>query len=241
MYEERIQIAVDGPRLWQAMLTVVFLTFGTLGYWLYGNNTKSVITLNVQGMWGILVKCLLCLVIALSFPLQFMPAGHVLKMFSEHPLFLRAAGAVLDTELVRTRLPAASGLSVEQTSAYGWAGLKALAVFGAGTVAILFPHFGHMISLLGSVTFSIITFIVPPGLYMTSMRGELSWRTVATCTAVIAFGLTVMVIGLATNIASVQALGNTFEQAPPTPHSAAVRQAQHIYRGEGRLPLPPLA
>mmetsp|Transcript_4857 Transcript_4857/g.15105 ORF Transcript_4857/g.15105 Transcript_4857/m.15105 type:complete len:325 (-) Transcript_4857:1434-2408(-) len=109
----------------QAMLTVVFLTFGTLGYWLYGNNTKSVITLNVQGMWGILVKCLLCLVIALSFPLQFMPAGHVLKMFSEHPLFLRAAGAVLDTELVRTRLPAASGLSVEQTSAYGWAGLKA--------------------------------------------------------------------------------------------------------------------
>mmetsp|Transcript_4848 Transcript_4848/g.15044 ORF Transcript_4848/g.15044 Transcript_4848/m.15044 type:complete len:101 (-) Transcript_4848:1822-2124(-) len=28
-------------------------------------------------MWGILVKCLLCLVIALSFPLQFMPAGHV--------------------------------------------------------------------------------------------------------------------------------------------------------------------
>mmetsp|Transcript_4855 Transcript_4855/g.15084 ORF Transcript_4855/g.15084 Transcript_4855/m.15084 type:complete len:302 (-) Transcript_4855:1234-2139(-) len=154
----------------QAMLTVVFLTFGTLGYWLYGNNTKSVITLNVQGMWGILVKCLLCLVIALSFPLQFMPAGHVLKMFSEHPLFLRAAGAVLDTELVRTRLPAASGLSVEQTSAYGWAGLKALAVFGAGTVAILFPHFGHMISLLGSVTFSIITFIVPPGLYMTSMR-----------------------------------------------------------------------
>ena len=32
--------------------------------------------MRVQGLWGIVVKCLLCLVIALSFPLQFMPAGQ---------------------------------------------------------------------------------------------------------------------------------------------------------------------
>ncbi len=38
----------------------------------------------------------------------------------------------------------------------------------------------------------------------------------------------------------VQALGNTMEEAPPTPQSAAVQQAQSIFRGlPSSLSLPP--
>lgn len=47
-----------------------------------------------------------------------------------------------------------------------------LGVFLTGAVAVSVPHFGHVLSLMGSVTFSTIAFVVPPVLYLRARQGE---------------------------------------------------------------------
>ena len=66
-------------RSMSAVVTLMVI-FGTMGYWLFGAHTKSVISLNTQGMVGSVVKMLLCMVICLSYPLQFMPLTQIFNM-----------------------------------------------------------------------------------------------------------------------------------------------------------------
>lgn len=56
---------------------------------LYGASVQSVISLNTQGTWGVVVKVLLCLVISLSYPLQFLPVSQILEMLAEGDFFSR--------------------------------------------------------------------------------------------------------------------------------------------------------
>ncbi|EKX44947.1 hypothetical protein GUITHDRAFT_39743, partial [Guillardia theta CCMP2712] len=156
---ERFETAFDRA---QICLVSCFLAFGVMGYWLYGDNTKSVIVLNVLGTTGLMVKALLCLVISLSYPLQFMPAGEWKEKF--------------------------------------WMVLKVCAVLGGAWVAIIFPHFGHFLSILGSITFSLITFFLPPLFYLQTFHWQVSNRMLAACLLTSCFGVAVTCVGLWSNL-----------------------------------------
>uniref|UniRef100_A0A7S4KZA6 Amino acid transporter transmembrane domain-containing protein n=1 Tax=Guillardia theta TaxID=55529 RepID=A0A7S4KZA6_GUITH len=221
---ERFETAFDRA---QICLVSCFLAFGVMGYWLYGDNTKSVIVLNVLGTTGLMVKALLCLVISLSYPLQFMPAGEVLKAISESSI----SRSIYDAVTLRYF----HDMSYLEWKEKFWMVLKVCAVLGGAWVAIIFPHFGHFLSILGSITFSLITFFLPPLFYLQTFHWQVSNRMLAACLLTSCFGVAVTCVGLWSNLLATSHLQG-IEHSPPNPTSPEFQQARKVYKvAEGQI------
>lgn len=207
-------------------VAIVMVVFGSMGYWLFGAHTKSVISLNTEGLWGALVKILLCLVISLSYPLQFMPVSQIFNMVAESDLVGRLHSASW------------SQLSREEFVTRVKTGLKMSGVALGCLVTVLFPHFGHILSILGSVLFSWVVYLCPTIMYFTSPKGDQLQRTTSKdvlCWAIIIFGLSIMSLGLWSNFVHVEQKGVyhhhfKIEAAPPKVDSPKVKAAQKIFK-----------
>mmetsp|Transcript_26551 Transcript_26551/g.61629 ORF Transcript_26551/g.61629 Transcript_26551/m.61629 type:complete len:592 (-) Transcript_26551:5-1780(-) len=213
-------------------VTMVMIVFGTMSYWLYGAHTKSVISLNTEGMTGALVKSLLCMVICLSYPLQYLPVSQILDMIGDSDVVNRVYIKIP----TRLHLSGVLGRTREDFSRRVKQVLKICGVIVGSVVTVIFPHFGHVLSILGSVLFSYVVYICPSLLYLVAKRGEVSRSMKMACCFTVCFGFTVMALGLWSNIVHVQHKGVYYphamkiEQAPPKVGSRKAKQEQHIFK-----------
>eukprot|EP00286_Rhodomonas_abbreviata_P020766 CAMPEP_0181293090 /NCGR_PEP_ID=MMETSP1101-20121128/2874_1 /TAXON_ID=46948 /ORGANISM="Rhodomonas abbreviata, Strain Caron Lab Isolate" /LENGTH=521 /DNA_ID=CAMNT_0023397643 /DNA_START=92 /DNA_END=1654 /DNA_ORIENTATION=+ len=210
----------------QFLITTVFIFFGTMGYWLYGNNTKSVITLNIPGTWGIVIKMLMVIVIFLSYPLQFMPVVEICKKWADGTgfdmLYNRTPPFVKDKGyLGRTKADFSERVKFC---------LTIMGVLTTGIVAISIPHFGHVLSILGSVTFSAVTFVIPPILFLRAKQGEHTVQMVMLCCFIVSMGFCITGLGLWSNVSTASVWKHKFEKSPPRVGSHEVTQAHDMYK-----------
>ncbi|KAJ1486712.1 transmembrane amino acid transporter protein-domain-containing protein, partial [Baffinella frigidus] len=80
-----------------------------------------------------------------------------------------------------------------------WVFLKIVACGVAGVIAVLMPHFGHVLSIVGSVSFSMVTFMFPPLMYLRSRQGSHTAQMVILCCLIVLFGCLVTTVGLWSN------------------------------------------
>jgi len=116
--------------------------------------------------------------------------------------------------------------------------MKMMGVTVGCIVTVLFPHFGHILSILGSVLFSWVVYLSPCLMYFTAYKSSDGSRTrskVILCSATIVFGFGIMALGLWSNFVHVEQKGVyhhhfEIEKAPPKVGSRKVKQAQHIFK-----------
>ena len=214
----------------QGLLFLVFTGFGTVCYWLYGNNTRSVVTLNVQGHVGLVVKMLLVMVIFCSYPLQYVPISQLAHMSLSNGRVQRWIArffAALPVWMVAANV---LGKSEVELTARLWGFLKMLGVAACGAVAIAVPHFGHMLSLMGCCTFSCVTFMLPPLMFLKSRQGRHQFQHVIACCLLLLFGASVTTVGLYGNLTSETVYHHKIESSPPLVGSTEAKEAQAVYK-----------
>ena len=213
----------------QSLLASVFIVFGCMGYWLYGNNTRSVVTLNCPGMAGLVVKMLMVMVIFCSYPLQFVPIAQVANTFVHSDSVQRRLGRVQGALPQWLLLQNLLGKNQAELSMRCMGALKIVGVIFTGVVATLVPHFGHVLSLMGCCTFSAITFVLPPVMFLKSRQGQHQFQNVILCCCLMLFGLIVTVVGLYGNITSRTVWHHKIEKAPPLAGSVEAKRARAVY------------
>lgn len=211
----------------QSLLAAVFVVFGCTAYWLYGNNTRSVVTLNCPGTVGLVVKMLLVMVIFCSFPLQFVPVGQVTQTFVNSESLQRRIGRL------HAALPQWAGVFFGKKqidlSNRVMGALKIVCVIITGIVAVLVPHFGHVLSLMGCCVFSTITYVLPPVMFLKSRQGQHQFQHVIMCCLLMMFGLCVTFVGLYGNIMSKTVWHHKIEKAPPLAGSEEAKRARAVF------------
>jgi amino acid permease len=214
----------------QMLLTIVFMLFGTGGYWLYGNNTRSVVTLNVPGFQGVTVKMLMVAVIFCSYPLQFVPIAQVAQSYVQgdavQRVLVRLWGALPEWVVTANIF----GKNQLDFSLRVWGMTKIVAVIFTGVIAAAVPHFGHVLSLMGCCTFSTITFVLPPVMFLMSRQGQHQFQNVIMCCMLMLFGALVTTVGLYGNMTSETVWHHNIEKAPPLVGSAEAKQARAVFK-----------
>ncbi|XP_030069255.1 proton-coupled amino acid transporter 1-like [Microcaecilia unicolor] len=120
------------------LVTVLYVSLGTLGYLRFRDKVMSSITLSLPNCWLYQsVKLLYCFAVFISYALQFYVAAEIIIPIA--------------TSRVQERFTKAVQLS-----------LRVLMVFFTGTVAVFVPHLDIVISLVGSAGSNVLTLIIPP-------------------------------------------------------------------------------
>lgn len=127
------------------IMTVLFLSFGTIGYCGYGENVnESGITLNLPpGSIGT-IATQVCLIIAIfaTYPVQMFPVIAIL----EGLVFSKVNG-----------LKGLTGMKLEMSRNV----LRSLLVIITTIIAISIPYFSLFVSLVGALGSSVLAFILP--------------------------------------------------------------------------------
>ena len=151
------------------LVTVIYLSFGLVGYLAWQDDTKGIITLNLSHGYGsTFVKLLLCCGLLFTFPIMIFPVSQLLDDLLLDPVHER-----FETKQNFVRI-----------------GLVML----AGIVALSVPDFGLFISLVGSSCCSILAFIMPAWIHFTICREDISSVAIAIDWFIVAFGIFAAVI-----------------------------------------------
>ncbi|GLD99799.1 hypothetical protein PINS_up008527 [Pythium insidiosum] len=123
-----------------ALIATLYGSFGVCGYVAFGDATRDVITLNIDGHGGVatVVKLCLCAGLLCACPVMLFPVFEVLQP---------ACGA-RDS----SRLPVLA--------------VRTLTVVAVAGVAGMAPSFGHFISFIGSTCCSFLGFVLPVVFYL---------------------------------------------------------------------------
>ncbi|KAJ2846387.1 hypothetical protein IWW36_004376 [Coemansia brasiliensis] len=186
-----VEASMRRPKRWGAVVgsamgtvTSIYLIVGTVGYWAFGDQTKSPFFDNLP---------------------QNAATSAARILISLHVIFaapIIAASFALEIEL-------ALGITRERL---GWWKELALRVlirtvfFGAMTgIALAIPYFGDVMSLVGAFSTSLLLCVIPAGCYV-KLRGwrQISWAMRIACTAVAAVGIYACVLGAKSAIEDLQ-------------------------------------
>jgi proton-coupled amino acid transporter len=164
-------------------ITILMVSFGTAGYFAFGDATAAPITLNLQGEWASFVKLALCLALYLTYPIMMFPVSDVLE----------------------TSLGIASTSKPHQPHAWSVSSvvLRASVVACTTLVAYAVPDFGKFLGLVGSSICTILGFILPCYFHLRLFKAKLGWLEWFMDVGLIAFGV---VFGIMGTIESVQKL-----------------------------------
>jgi len=143
-----------------AGITLLMATFGTAGYFGFGDNTQAPITLNLVGSWANFVKCALCIALYLTYPIMMFPVSHVMEDMC---------------------------LNDEQKPSILF---RTCVVILTAFVAYAIPDFGKFLGLVGSSICVILGFILPCVIHLLLFDfQELSYWEVLIDISLISFGL----------------------------------------------------
>mmetsp|Transcript_18005 Transcript_18005/g.35447 ORF Transcript_18005/g.35447 Transcript_18005/m.35447 type:complete len:550 (-) Transcript_18005:351-2000(-) len=151
-----------------AMVTSVYIVFGSLGYIAYADSTKEIITLNLgDGIPTKIVKVALSTGLFFTFPLMMLPVYTIIE-----------SSSVL------------SGRSQWVKSL-----VRVIVVFGAVFIAIGIPNFGDFISLVGAGACALLALILPAYFHLKLYGDQISKFAAAVDIFVIIVGSILGVIG----------------------------------------------
>ncbi len=156
-----------------AVVTVVYIGFGTVNFWLYGDSAQAVISCVVNGPLGDAVKAALIIQLTFALPLN------------THPIWTTVEPPI-EARLVAHNV---------STRARFWIFnlIRAVAVVLMGVLAFAIPYFGDFSNLVGAIATSFVTWILPPALQLKAFGRSLPLRSYLLNVACLTFGLAVMV------------------------------------------------
>lgn len=158
-----------------SVLVVIFISFGCMAYLAYGDATHDMVTLNLpHNAWVACVQLLYSLGLLLTYPIMMFPAIQILE----------------DAGPLRAWLG---------STAWGAARRRAfrtgLVLFTA-LVAVTVPQFSLFVNLIGSVSCTLLAFVLPAAFYLRLFQSELGQWAVRREWSVIAFGVVGGVVSL---------------------------------------------
>jgi len=163
--------------LGMVIVTLLNVTFAAAGYYAFGDQTQDIVTLNLEGQAGTLVKLCLCLGLLLTFPIMMVPCYEIFER--------RMAAA----PLLRAASPAARDGAFRA--------VRGLLVAAIVLVSLFVPSFGLLMELIGSVACSTLMLVMPPLIEMRSVGKGLGWGDWGMDCLYVALGLFLSVSGVA--------------------------------------------
>jgi len=151
----------------------LLITFGFFGYLRYGEKVESLVTFNLgEGIMTTVIRVMLSFSLLMTFPVQLFPVIEII----EYRLWFQHKNKVawLETKRNLMRISLATG---------------------AMAVAIVVPHFGLFIGLIGSLGSSALAFVIPCLFHLKIFKGELSLWIQIKNWALIVFGVIGGVVG----------------------------------------------
>ncbi|KAJ2158865.1 hypothetical protein GGF46_003448 [Coemansia sp. RSA 552] len=186
-----VEASMKKPHRWDAVVssamgtvTSVYLVVGVVGYWAFGDQTKSPFFDNLpQNPATTAARILISLHVIFAAPII-------------------AASFALDVEY-------ALGITRERRGWWGELGLRVLlrtAFFGAMTgVALGIPYFGDVIALVGAFSTSLLLCAVPVACYLMLRRWtNIRWPLRILCVVVLAIGIYTCVMGAKSAVEDLQ-------------------------------------
>ncbi|MCO5561538.1 hypothetical protein L7F22_015158 [Adiantum nelumboides] len=161
------------------LITILYITFGLVGYFAFGENTRDIITLNLPNDWStIVVKVGLCIALTFTFPVM---------MYPVHELVENKLIACTYFQKKLAPRPMISKLSLD--------GIRGMTVLIVAAIAVMVPTFSVFISLVGSTVCAMMAFVFPAFFHLQVFKGSLStWQWVGDV-ILIGAGLTFAVYG----------------------------------------------
>lgn len=165
-----IQQSMKEPQKYNSVLnisfifvTTFFIVSGVTSYQGFGDDTKSIVTLNLPDtMVSVIVIFMLCVAIFFTYPVQM----FVLLEIAESVLNVKPRQQKYKSRIIRTSFVCLTGL-----------------------VAILIPHFGEVIGLLGSIGCPILAYVLPAIFYAKLYKSGLSTTYQLVLSGVVAIGI----------------------------------------------------
>ncbi|KAI5059465.1 hypothetical protein GOP47_0025784 [Adiantum capillus-veneris] len=143
------------------LITILYVTFGLVSYFAFGDNTKDIITLNLPNDWStIVVKVGLCIALTFTFPVMMYPVHELV----ENKLI---ASTYFQKEFAPR--PMISKLLLD--------GVRGMTVLIVAAIAVMVPTFSMFISVVGSTVCAMMTFVFPAFFHLRVFKGSLpTWQ-----------------------------------------------------------------
>mmetsp|Transcript_7544 Transcript_7544/g.17255 ORF Transcript_7544/g.17255 Transcript_7544/m.17255 type:complete len:429 (-) Transcript_7544:90-1376(-) len=162
-----------------AIAAALCLSFGMAANYIFGPDTKAVITLNIGGPAGHAAKVGIGLALLVSYPLQMYPIIQWLD------------------NLIREHQDESPYLLWMQRGC-----VVVLCLFSM-VIALVFPHFGNILSLVGCIGFCLGGIVMPPLLFFRTFKDGLNTRDKVMVPLLVLFGSFILVAGTWSNIHAV--------------------------------------
>eukprot|EP01006_Ploeotia_vitrea_P052571 TRINITY_DN67704_c7_g1_i1.p1 TRINITY_DN67704_c7_g1~~TRINITY_DN67704_c7_g1_i1.p1 ORF type:complete len:444 (+),score=153.71 TRINITY_DN67704_c7_g1_i1:179-1333(+) len=191
------------PRVVQVsivLVTVCYLVFAVSGYMFFGPDTDSVITINTHGSVGVALQLSLSIVLLSTYVVQIFPVILLIES-TLHGSPWMPHDFITDT---------ITGTYRKQLKSHVRTSVRLALVLLTGLVAGGMHNFGTIVSITGSLTTSMLAFILPQAFYLklcapplgvTGMFSRSMIRFAALPVTIIVFGLIASVIGLYFSVA----------------------------------------
>ncbi|XP_028412726.1 amino acid transporter AVT3A-like [Dendronephthya gigantea] len=136
-------------KLAMLVITLLYMTFGICGYLSFGENTKSIITLNLpNGKFPVIVKSCLMFSLFFTYPVMMFPVSRILEMrlFNDPKTADYYKSSVVRSSLVLLTL----------------------------VIVLTIPSFSTLMALIGSSCCILLAFILPGLFHLRIFKGELT-------------------------------------------------------------------
>mmetsp|Transcript_15290 Transcript_15290/g.33115 ORF Transcript_15290/g.33115 Transcript_15290/m.33115 type:complete len:550 (-) Transcript_15290:601-2250(-) len=164
----------DFKKIWGAamgIVTVLYLSFGLVGYLAFRDTTDEIITRNLppNGV-SVLVKVSLCVGLYFTYPIMLFPVFELMEEFMQ---------CSTDTNFVEIKRNVFRSLFVAFTAFISW----------------VIPNFGIFISLIGATASAALAFVLPSVFYLILRRADMSWFQITREVVCISVGVVGGVLG----------------------------------------------
>jgi proton-coupled amino acid transporter len=132
-------------------ITSLYLLFGFVGYWAFGEDTQDIITLNLpHDLSTVLVKIGLCIGLFFTYPVMMYPVHEIFEAKLLQSAWFQSK-VVSPSSKLYLLLPNV---------------VRGLSVLGTAILAVSVPGFGIFISIVGGTVCALLAFVLPSLFHM---------------------------------------------------------------------------
>ena len=158
--------------------TTLYVIIGALGYMAFGDDTHSIIFMNLpHSDLTLVTQVLYCVGLFFTYPVILFPATQIMESYSWYE-----------------RLPGQNHAVVKRCL------FRSLVVVVCTVVAIVTPNFGIFMDIIGSVACNALSFILPSLFYLNIFKSELSRTQRCKTWGIVVFGCVAGVLCFALSI-----------------------------------------